>query len=43
MLEGMRNRFEVGARALIYFDDKGILVGWYLPAAGIGVDMRDDR
>jgi DNA-binding CsgD family transcriptional regulator len=43
MLEGMRNRFEVGARALIYFDDKGILVGWYLPGAGIGVDMRDDR
>jgi DNA-binding CsgD family transcriptional regulator len=43
LLEGMRERFDVGAPALVYFDDKGILVGWYLPDAGIGMDMRDDH
>jgi DNA-binding CsgD family transcriptional regulator len=43
LLEGMRDRFGVGAAALIYFDEKGILVGWYLPDAGIGMDMRDDH
>lgn len=43
LLEGMRERFQVGAPALVYFDDKGILVGWYLPDAGIGIDMREDQ
>jgi DNA-binding CsgD family transcriptional regulator len=43
LLEGMRERFEVGAPALVYFDDKEILMGWYLPDAGIGMDMRTDH
>jgi hypothetical protein len=40
--EGIRNRFEVGSPALVYFDDTGILMGWYLPDAGIGVHMQGD-
>jgi DNA-binding CsgD family transcriptional regulator len=43
LLEGMRERFQVGAPALVYFDDKGILAGWYLPDAGIGIDMREGQ
>jgi hypothetical protein len=43
LLEGIRDRCTVGSPALIYFDDKGIPVGWYLPDAGIGVDMQGDR
>jgi DNA-binding CsgD family transcriptional regulator len=43
LLEGLRNRFEPGDQALVYFDSKGALVGWYLPDAGIGVDMQDGR
>ena len=38
----MRNRFEVGSRALIYLDGKGTLLGWYLPDVGIGVDIQND-
>jgi DNA-binding CsgD family transcriptional regulator len=43
LIEGIGNRLEVGSPALIYFDDTGTLLGWYLPDAGIGVDMRGDR
>jgi hypothetical protein len=38
----IRNRCEVGSRALIYFEGDGTLMGWYLPDVGIGVDMRND-
>jgi hypothetical protein len=31
LLDGMRNRCEVGSPVLIYFDDQGTLMGWYLP------------
>jgi DNA-binding CsgD family transcriptional regulator len=43
LIEGLGNRLEVGSPALIYLDDKGVLLGWYLPDSGIGVDMRGDR
>jgi DNA-binding CsgD family transcriptional regulator len=43
LLDGMRNRFGEGSPALVYLDDDGMLVGWFLPDAGIGVDMQDDR
>jgi DNA-binding CsgD family transcriptional regulator len=43
LVEGLRNRFDVGSPALVYFDPRGTLVGWYLPDAGIGVDMQDER
>jgi DNA-binding CsgD family transcriptional regulator len=42
LLDEMRHRFQVGSPALVYFDDKGILLGWYLPDAGIGIDLQDD-
>jgi hypothetical protein len=38
--EGLRGRFEVGSSALVYFGPEGGLLGWYLPQAGLGVDMR---
>jgi hypothetical protein len=43
LVDEIRDRFEVGSPALIYFDGNGILVGWYLPDAGIGVDLRNRR
>lgn len=43
LVDEIRDRFEVGSPALVYFDHNGILLGWYLPDADIGVDMRDDR
>jgi DNA-binding CsgD family transcriptional regulator len=42
LVEEIGNRLELGSPALIYFDDEGTLMGWYLPDAGIGVDMRGD-
>jgi DNA-binding transcriptional LysR family regulator len=41
--EGLRGRFEVGSPALVYFDADGSLVGWYLPQAQLGVDLRAER
>jgi hypothetical protein len=43
VVDEIRDRLEVGSPALIYFDDEGILLGWYLPDSGIGVDLRDRR
>jgi hypothetical protein len=43
LVEEIRDRFEVGSPALIYFDGNGVLVGWYLPDAGIGMDLRNRR
>jgi hypothetical protein len=43
VVDEIRDRCEVGSPALIYFDGNGNLVGWYLPDAGIGVDLRDRR
>jgi hypothetical protein len=42
-IEGIGDRLEVGSPALVYFDENEILLGWYLPDAGVGVDLRDDR
>lgn len=38
--EALRARLAVGTAALVYFDEKDAAVGWYLPDAGVGVDMR---
>jgi DNA-binding transcriptional regulator LsrR (DeoR family) len=43
LVDEIRDRFEVGSRALIYFDADGTVVGWYLPDAGIGMDLRNRR
>jgi hypothetical protein len=34
---------EVGSKVLVYLDEAGRLLGWYLPRLQIGVDLRDWR
>ncbi len=41
LLEQVRHGVSVGASAIVYFDQRSRLVGWYLPEEEIGVDLRD--
>jgi DNA-binding CsgD family transcriptional regulator len=43
LLEPMFDRVERESLALVYLDRDGGTVGWYLPDAGLGVDMRGQR
>jgi hypothetical protein len=43
LVEGIRDRCEVGSPVLVYLDDMGALLGWYLPDAGMGVVVERDR
>ena len=40
MLDGIRDRCRLGSPVLAYFDRDGRPVGWYLPEAGIGVELQ---
>jgi DNA-binding CsgD family transcriptional regulator len=40
VLEQIRGRVEVGAAAIVYFDQQDRAIGWYLPDEEIGVDLR---
>jgi DNA-binding CsgD family transcriptional regulator len=40
MPEALRDRLAVGTSALVYFDEEDNVVGWYLPDAGVGVDIH---
>jgi hypothetical protein len=39
LVEGIRDRCEVGSAVLVYFDEGGEPLAWYLPDAGTGVVM----
>ena len=41
MLEQIRDGAQVGASAIVYFDERSRMVGWYLPDEELGVDLRD--
>jgi DNA-binding CsgD family transcriptional regulator len=42
--ETIRDRgLDKGTPALVYFNQNGAIVGWYVPEAGLGVNMRTDR
>jgi DNA-binding CsgD family transcriptional regulator len=40
VLDELRDRVEVGASVMVYFDQRDRMVGWYLPAEELGVDLR---
>jgi DNA-binding CsgD family transcriptional regulator len=40
LLEQMRGRVDTGTSAIAYFDQRDRVVGWYLPAEELGVDLR---
>jgi DNA-binding CsgD family transcriptional regulator len=40
VLEEIGGRVEVGAAAIVYFDQRDRTIGWYLPDEEIGVDLR---
>jgi DNA-binding CsgD family transcriptional regulator len=40
LLESVRHVCTIGDPALLYLDRDGVPIGWYLPDAGLGVDMR---
>jgi DNA-binding CsgD family transcriptional regulator len=40
LVEQMRGRLDVGTSAIVYFDQRDRMVGWYLPGEELGVDMR---
>ena len=40
LLEQMRGRVDVGTSAIVYFDQRDRMVGWYLPGEELGVDLR---
>jgi DNA-binding CsgD family transcriptional regulator len=40
-LEAIRDRLEPGAEMIVYFDRMGNPLGWYLPGADFGLDLRD--
>jgi DNA-binding CsgD family transcriptional regulator len=40
VLEPIRGRVEIGAAAIVYFDQHDRAIGWYLPDEEIGVDLR---
>jgi DNA-binding CsgD family transcriptional regulator len=41
LLEQIRDGAQVGASAIVYFDERSRIVGWYLPDEELGVDLRD--
>ena len=40
LLDPLSNALEIGIPAIVYFDRHDRAVGWYLPEAQLGVDMR---
>lgn len=40
LLEQIRDRVDAGTAAIVYFDQRDRVVGWYLPAEQLGVDLR---
>jgi DNA-binding CsgD family transcriptional regulator len=40
LLDAVLNYLEIGVPAIVYFDRHERAVGWYLPEAELGVDMR---
>ena len=40
LLEQIRDGVYVGASAIVYFDQRSRMVGWYLPDEELGVDLR---
>jgi hypothetical protein len=40
LLDQLRGRVDVGASAIVYFDQHDRAIGWYLPDEEIGVDLR---
>jgi DNA-binding CsgD family transcriptional regulator len=40
LVEEIIDQFDLGSPALVYFDHAGNPVGWFLPEAEVGVDMR---
>lgn len=40
LVEQVRDRVSVGTPAIVYFDQHGREVGWYLPEEELGVDLR---
>jgi DNA-binding CsgD family transcriptional regulator len=40
LLEQLRERVDVGASAIVYFNQHERTIGWYLPDEEIGVDLR---
>ena len=40
LVEQLRDRVSAGTPAIVYFDQHGREVGWYLPEAELGVDLR---
>jgi hypothetical protein len=40
LLDPVSNRLEIDVPAIVYFDRHERVVGWYLPEAELGVDMR---
>jgi DNA-binding CsgD family transcriptional regulator len=40
LVEQLRDRVRVGSQAIVYFDQQGREVGWYLPDDELGVDLR---
>jgi DNA-binding CsgD family transcriptional regulator len=41
LLEQVRDGAQVGATAIVYYDERSRIVGWYLPDQELGVDLRD--
>ena len=41
LVEQIRDGAQVGASAIVYFDERSRIVGWYLPEEELGVDLRD--
>ena len=40
VIDQIRDRVEVGAAIIAYFDQRERVVGWYLPDEELGVDLR---
>lgn len=40
LVEQIRDRVDVGTPAIVYFDQRDRVVGWYLPGEELGVDLR---
>jgi hypothetical protein len=38
---GLKDLADVGSDVLVYLDERGRLLGWYLPRSQIGVDLRE--
>ncbi|MBN1530514.1 MAG: helix-turn-helix transcriptional regulator [Thermoleophilaceae bacterium] len=40
LVDQLRDRVRVGSQAIVYFDQHGREVGWYMPDEELGVDLR---